>query len=650
MEINFTIETKDVLLGMIKKHNSLYRAGNPEISDLEYDALVNKLKEIAPDNDWFKNIEPSLVSDSRKVSLPIPMKSLNKAKDIFELHKWTKALGLSETTQIICMPKFDGLSLLYDETMGKAYSRGGIENEGQDCSVHFETAGFAADRCNALFTYGEFVFSNKDWEEYFKGKVSIHTGDPFKSPRNTAAGLLNRDEPSPYLKHTSFFRYGIDEGSLHMFDTYEELISELCSKHMQPHLYHRTTVKMLNDSNMMTLFNEWKKHYPIDGIVIYINDLNMWKQLGRHQTSGNPLYAIAYKHPDFTETFETNVKDISWKASKSGALKPVVNIETVNTGDCNMENPTGYNAGWINDMEIAKGAKILVTRSGGVIPKILTTITPASKEEQENLWDYLAECPHCGFPTAWNDSTIELCCTNNSCSGRMIAKVVFFFNTCGAENMGEETLCKIYNAGFDTIKKILDISFDELMNIDGFGVSTSDIVLENIRKIKKGLDMATFMHASDCFEGIGKVKAQKIIDEMANDDKELCSFYQGCLTPPSEEYIAKQSKTMQSFYNGIVPFYQFIYDTQIPILPPSKKEIKKDGVCVGMAICFSGIRDSILEDIIVKEGGEVVNSVSKKTTALVVKDKSASSSKISKAKSLNIKILELQEFRHLVQG
>lgn len=75
MEINFTIETKDVLLGMIKKHNSLYRAGNPEISDLEYDALVNKLKEIAPDNDWFKNIEPSLVSDSRKVSLPIPMKS-----------------------------------------------------------------------------------------------------------------------------------------------------------------------------------------------------------------------------------------------------------------------------------------------------------------------------------------------------------------------------------------------------------------------------------------------------------------------------------------------------------------------------------------------------------------------------------------------
>ena len=94
--------------------------------------------------------------------------------------------------------------------------------------------------------------------------------------------------------------------------------------------------------------------YPIDGVVIYINDLAIWDKVGRHETTGNPLYAIAYKHPDFTSAFHTTVKSITWKVSKAGALKPVVNIETVDTGDCEMENPTGYNAAFIKTKQLAK--------------------------------------------------------------------------------------------------------------------------------------------------------------------------------------------------------------------------------------------------------------------------------------------------------
>lgn len=648
MEINYTIETKDKLLDMVVKYNSSYRNGKPEISDIEYDILIGKLREIDPENDWFRAIEPVSIPENRKVSLPIPMKSLNKVRDMGELSKWFKSLSLTEETQVICMPKFDGISLLHDEMKDKSYSRGGADNEGQDCSEHFRKAGFPSRKNHSLFTFGEFVFSNKDWNEHFKDKKSIHSGDPFKSPRNTAAGLINREEPSPYLVHTSFYRYGIDAGSLSQFRTYEEVIEELCKQYNQPSLYTRVKIKHLNDNFLMGLFTEWKDLYPIDGIVIYINNLDIWETLGRHQTTGNPLYAVAYKHPDFTEMFETTVKGISWKVSKSGALKPVVNIETVNTGDCNMENPTGYNAGWINDMEIAKGANILVTRSGGVIPKILKTITTAGKAEQNSLWDYLAECPHCGSPTKWNDSMVELCCTNVTCPGRMLAKIVFFFDKCGSENMGEETLSKIYSAGFTTIRKVLDITFDELMNIEGFGESTSNIVLENIKKIKQGLDMPTYMHASDCFEGIGKLKAQKILDEMAKDEVALYDFYHCLQDTPPDEFIVEQPKTMQSFYRGIAPFYKFISDNKIPILPPVKKDINTNGKCVGMAVCFSGIRDIELENKIVSEGGKIVSGVSKSTTLLVVKDKKSTSSKAIKAKSLNINILEMEELKEML--
>ena len=124
MELNFTVETKDVLLDMIKRHNKMYRMGTPEISDAEYDAEIELLKTLDPDNEWFKHTEPAFVSETRKRALPIPMKSLNKVKDISELKKWYMSLGLKGNAGVVCMPKLDGLSLLYNElTGGYVFSR-----------------------------------------------------------------------------------------------------------------------------------------------------------------------------------------------------------------------------------------------------------------------------------------------------------------------------------------------------------------------------------------------------------------------------------------------------------------------------------------------------------------------------------------------
>lgn len=640
------------MLETLRRHNRLYREGNPEISDSEYDSLTAQLKEADPDNEWFKNPEPAAVSSERKISLPIQMKSLNKAKDQYDISKWQASLSLPDSTEVTVMPKFDGVSLLHGEFTGRAYSRGGAENEGQDCTDHCLMAGVESDITVALHTYGELVFSHNNWNTYFKGKVSAYTGDPFKSPRNTVAGLINRDAPSSYLQYATFYRYGVDDSSLKDHDTYEELLNGLCRTFNQIPLYRKTTLKELNDSDLMADFNKWSKIYPIDGVVIYINDLNIWKTIGRHQSTGNPLYAIAYKHPDFTEIFETTVKGITWSASKSGALKPVVNMEAVDTGDCNMENPTGYNASWISEMEIAKGAKILVTRSGGVIPKILKTLDPASKEELNSLWDDLAECPHCGYPTAWNHSHVELCCTNPDCRGKRLAKIIFFFLTCGAENTGEETFAKIFNAGFTSIESILNITFDELVQIDGFGESIANTVLANNRKIMAGVDMPTLMHASDCFEGIGKVKAQKILDDLAGNEDDLHSFYnrQYVVPPDAVNNFEKLSKTMQSFYLGVHPFSKFLHDTEIPVLPPQKEDVNENGVCKGMAVCFSGIRNEDLEKQILREGGKIASSVSKNTTVLAVNDKNATSSKIVKAKQLNIKIMDIKELESLLQN
>lgn len=639
----------EILTEEIKKHNNLYRAGVPVISDAEYDVMVSELKSIDPDNEWFKHTEPGHTNPNRKVKLPIPMKSLNKAKSLSDIKNWLRSIGVSENEQLVIMPKFDGVSLLYSYTSKQAFSRGGSENEGQDCTPHYQmlrSTSVTELKWNCVF--GELVFNRRQWEENFVNQISPETGDKYKSPRNTAAGFINRDIPSESIKHIDFYRYGVDEESLHNFKTYHELLIHFASIYTQRLMLSVISSSDLTEEKLLELFSEYSRYYYIDGLVIYINDLRKWENIGRHQTTGNPLYAYAYKHPDFTESFVTTVKGITWKASKSGALKPVVNIEAVDTGDCNMENPTGYNANWVNEHEIGVGAEILVTRSGGVIPKILKTITPASQEEQEKLWDDLCECPHCGAPTAWNKSYVELCCTNKQCSGIQLAKLVFFYITCGAENVGEETLSKIYNAGYKTITELLNITFEELLSIDGFGESTANSIMENNRKILEGVDIYTLMHASDCFSGIGKVKAQQILEGMS--EQEADDFKKRTYLPYRQDnpLYKSLSKTQQAFENGVIPFYNFLQETNIPIINIEKTPVDNNGKCSGMNVCFSGIRDAELEGIIKSLGGSIASGINKKTTHLIVKDINATSSKIIKAKDLGVSILSIENFKSFI--
>lgn len=627
----------------IKEANEAYRRGEPIMSDATYDDLIDELKQFNPDHEWFKHIEPVPVQNNRKCKLPIPMKSLNKVKNIVELKKWVTSLSLNIDAELVLMPKFDGLSLLHSEKTGQGWSRGGAENEGQDCTAHCQ-ASFIKSNSNYLYTFGEFIITRHDWDKYFKDHTSSYTGEKYKSPRNTAAGFLNRDTPCPEIEHASFYRYGMDDYTLHQqYECFTDALHAICTDFTQPPLYTKCSTATLSEKTLLDLFKEWSKQYPIDGIVVYLNDLSLWEKIGRHQTTGNPLYAIAYKHPDFTDVFETTVKDVVWKVSKSGALKPVVIMDAVDTGDCIMESPTGYNAVWIKEHHIARGAKILVTRSGGVIPKILETLEAAPQKEQDKLWNGLTTCPHCNRPTTWNASNVELLCANPECSGTRLAKITHFFLTCGAENVGEETFSKMYDAGFTTIPSILNVTFDELMQIDGIGESISNTILDNNKKIMGGLEMATLMHASDCFEGIGKIKAQKIIDDF--DEESRTEFYDSTLPPCENVFLFDSfSKTMQSFFSGLLKFYEFRKQTGIPVLQPSKDEIVADGVCAGGFICVSGFRDDSIERFIKQNGGTIVSGISKKTTLLIVKDKTASSSKIIKAQTFNVPILSIDEF------
>lgn len=657
MDTKLYIET---LASQLKEYNKLYREGKPAISDSDYDRKVEELRSLCPEHEWFRQAEPAPVNAARKQKLPIPMKSLNKVKTVEELFQWAKSLGLPLGAKLVITPKYDGVSWLHKEASDTTYSRGGAENEGQDCSAHYIKGEFDKPSTAFLaeYTFGELVFSRKNWERKMAGRVSDSTGEPYRSPRNTVAGFINRDTPPEDIRHASFIRYGADEKSLFenwsrfsdflvdLYDTYDTSLNTRRTDDKDAIIpFWVTTVERLSEESLQNIFSLVSQYYYVDGLVIYINDLHLWKTLGRQQTTGNPLYAIAYKHPGFTENFETTVKGIDWRVSKSGALKPVVQIDAVDTGDCTMENPTGYNAKFILNHGIGKGAEIVVTRSGGVIPKILKTLRPGTV-------DLPKTCPACGAKTAFNATRTELCCMNPyKCSGVKLAKIIHFFNVVGVESIGEETFARLYEAGFDSIRKILTASWDELLKIEGFGESMANTIISQMQRIKEGIDLATYMHASDCFEGIGKIKAQNILDEM--DDEGLASFCQGWYYSgwqqdnyPSHPEFASLSITRQNLFLGYNRFWQFVEELCVPYILPRKKE-PTGTKCQGFSVCFSGIRDKELEAVIIDQGGKIANGVNKHTTHLVVKDVNGASSKMSKARQLGIPIMTVEDFRKM---
>ena len=191
---------------------------------------------------------------------------------------------------------------------------------------------------------------------------------------------------------------------------------------------------------------------------------------------------------------------------------------------------------------------------------------------------------------------------------------------------------------------MLNITFGQLTQIDGFGDSIANIVLENNKRIMRGIDVSTLMQASDSFTGVGKIKAQKWLDEIGPENVELFCNQQYTLASPDSEEFKQLSKTHQAFAVGLLPFYQFLNNTGIPLILPQPVQTNKNGVCANMSACMSGFRDAQMEQYIKSEGGTIVSGVSKKTTHLIVKDKAAVSSKISKAFELGVCVLDVSEF------
>jgi DNA ligase (NAD+) len=620
----------DRIVAKLEEANVAYRTGNSIMSDKDYDEMVDLLFSYDPDNEFFSKVGLEVIDETRKSKLPIDMASMNKIKTIEEIHSWLRLKGINPNTELVATPKFDGLSLCQDEINTGTWTRGdGIY--GQKSDEHYkliqnhlyEDINENGDPFGPIafaYTYGEVIMPKQTFLE--KYSLDAGTGE-FANPRNLVAGLLNSPDARESLKDCQYIKYGAIPNKGITFTTKSEILDVLNANQRVSVNYHTCKASELTEELLISLFHNWSVDYEIDGIILEVNNLDLQESLGRETSSNNPCYARAFKHDSFEQRAETTILSIEANISKQGLVKPVAIIEPIKLDGVTVSRCTLNNYKFVKDNGLGVGARVVIKRSGMVIPKIVEVL-----ESVEFVMPTID-----GVELGWNEAGIEVI-TLTETDEQKLKQIVAFFEILEADNVGEGVITQLWDAGFQTIEAVLNATKKDLESIDRFGKRKAAIVFDSIRKATTNVELSKLQHATGFFKGLGSLRLVKLEHFTEKPTVEQVMEIEGFAETSAVSYV-----------NSYDMFFNFIKDLPITI----KEKVEKGDSLEGKTFVFTGVRLPDMEKVIVENGGKVGSAVSRNTTHLVMKVKNSGSSKEKKAIDFGIEILTIEELNNLLE-
>ena len=606
-------------------NNQYFVKGKSSISDELFDIIKDKLRKLNKNNPALKQVGALVADNKKKVKLPVYMGSMNKIKGD------QKAIDTfrdkHDSDMFIVSDKLDGVSALYhvdEEGKQHLYSRGdGLIGQDITHLVTFLPNSFPSKPVKNTMVRGELIISKANFE-----KIK----DLGAKGRNTVAGIVNAKVPNTkILKLVEFRTYSlIQPEGFSVKDQFSELVK-------RGFLIANNTSITRNDMTLEILSSilidrRSQSPFEIDGIIVSDNKFHSVVE------SQNPTYAFAFKSILTMETAEVLVSNVEWNLSKDGYFKPVVQINPVRLNGVLIKRATGFNGDFIESNGIGPGAKIIITRSGDVIPYITKVLTRAEGGPQMPTEKY-----------QWNDTHKEIMVVGES--EKVDLKVIVnFFDKLDIKGMSEKSVEKIYNSGFRSIKSILNAQTSDFEKVAG--LLNKSKLYDMIHDRIKAVDCITLMKASNAFgHGFGERRITMIYKDFPNMMK----------TAPTMEELVQvdgiSDITASAFLKGLEQFHEFLKLTKLPCkLGSSNTKATKENNKVNenaekfkdQVIVFSGFRNGDWEVLIKEGGGTVGSSVTKNTTMIVVKDISATTKKIEDAKAKGIHIVSMQNFQNIL--
>lgn len=607
--------------------DNYYNNTNPniDISDDVFDRLVEILRIRDPKSKYFTSIGAPIIND--KVKLPFPMFSLNKVKPD-NIDKWI----VNHKGPYSLSDKLDGMSaMLYN---GHLYKRGqGLD--GQDIGYllkHINIGDVNLDDIRDVAIRGELIISKENFKIINKELV-------FKNARNAISGIVNCKNPNKeIIKYVDFVAYNVVSPIIKQEDQYSYLKSKGFN------VVNYCTSDNINVDGLVELTNKRKSEgkYEIDGIVIIDNVMSYDIRSGNKESiNQNPSYSVAFKFLNEDNIIECIVENVEWNISRYNYLKPKVKIAPVYLMGSVINYATAHNAKFIVDNKIGKGSIINITKSGEIIPKIISVVKGSNPEMPDVKYH-------------WNKNNVDIIIDNET-EDKQKQKLLFelksndikFFNQKAADKLvdnGIYDICSIIGEdqliirlfgkvmGAKMIKSLKDnlmlSGIEELMvgsGIFGRGIGIKKLMLANKIDIRDW-DEGRLIE----IKGLGKENVKLLVD-----GKEIFIKY----------YLALKNKCE---LNGI-KIAELIKENNNENISEDNKdninECDNKQKLLNMKIVFTGFRNKELENEIIKNSGLIVNNVSGKTNILIVDNLESNSSKINKAKQLKVDIVTEEQFR-----
>ena len=663
----------------ITYHNERYHTlDDPEISDADYDALVRELRaleadhpDLVDDTSPTRQIGGAIAATFSPVTHRVPMMSLDNAMDADELRAWADRIvkGLDgETPTYVCELKFDGLaiSLRYEDGRFVQAATRGDGRVGEDVTANVSTitdvpkelvVGHGVQDVPSVFEMRGEVYMTRSSFEQLNERSAAAGEKTFVNPRNSAAGSLRQKDPAvTATRNLSFWGYQLGE-----VEGAPDLTSHIAALHyalalgipVDEHVRDFTDIGDVVDHCMY-----WQEHrhdldYEIDGVVIKIDAGAQRDRLGF--TSRAPRWAIAFKFPPEERT--TLLRDIMVSVGRTGRATPFAALEPVFVGGSTVSMATLHNQDQVALKDVRPGDTVVVRKAGDVIPEVVGPVMSLRPDGSEP-WEFPTHCPRCGHRLVRPEGESDTRCVAPDCPAQRDQKIGYFASR-GAmdiEGLGEQMVQKLTAA--DLVRDPADLyslTVDQLVELDRVGATSAQNLVDEIEKSKQrplpklltalgirhlgpaaSLALTNEFHTLDAImsksvdelaavDGVGQVIAETIVSWFA---QEVNQGYIERLRAAGVDFGDPEAAAVAAQARAATP--QTL-----------------EGRTVVVTGTLAGYSRDDAAAAIVERGGKSPGSVSTKTLALVVGD-SPGASKLTKAESLGVPILDEAGFEHLL--
>lgn len=638
------------LTEQLNYHNDrYYNQDNPEISDYEYDMMLNQLERLEQEYPQLRKEDSPTNRVGGKASEKfsdvvhtVPMESLHDSFSHGELREFDQRVRQTVgDVEYVVEPKIDGLSVSCEYENG-IFVRGSTRGDGtvgEDITENLLTIKSLPKRLKKPIPFlevrGEVYMSNSSFLHLVE-EQELNDEKPFKNPRNAAAGSLRQKNAKITAKRNlDIFTFNVQQIQGVNLETHKASLDFLAEMGFPVPASYKLFDNI--DDAIESVENigntRGKLEYQIDGAVIKVNSFSQRRELG--STAKFPKWAEAYKYPP--EEKETTLIDIEVNVGRTGALTPTGIFEPVFLAGTTVSRAVLHNQDFINELDLRIGDRVLIRKAGEIIPEVVSV---AKHNENSKAYVLPSVCPSCGSRVYREEGEAVLRCTNTKCPAQLLRNLIHFVSrdAMNIDGLGEAVLKQLVEKGL--VKSPVDLyrlTKEQILTLDKKGDKSADNLLRALENSKEN-PLYRVIYALG-IRHIGNKSAKLLCDSMLTIDNIMSATVEDISSIEGFGGIMAESLAEYFSLEQNIQLVAQLRELGVKMTPVEKKS--DNGKFAGKTFVLTGtlptLKRSEAAKIIEDMGGKTSSSVSKKTDFVVAGD--AAGSKLTKAQQLGITII-----------